>query len=238
MPECKDCGTASMNQSDYTGTISVSASGKTCQKWVTKRKFLDPELLADKSLVELDLEGAFCRNYDGKAAAWCFVDSETDEFEYCDVPNCTEPVPPTTCGSVDLQQSDYRGQMNVTMEGLPCQAWSSQSPHAHEYTPQAYPEAGLESNYCRNPTPSLESYAWCFVDSPDILWSYCNIPDCSSNTTCGSMSEQQKDYRGSINVTASGTPCQDWSSQSPHAHRLTPENYPAEGLEGNFCRNA
>ncbi|KAL7988634.1 hypothetical protein Chor_007553 [Crotalus horridus] len=44
-------------------------------------------------------------------------------------------------------------------------------------------------------------------------------------------------YEGSVNVTASGIPCQKWSAQVPHAHRKTPEIFPELFDAINYCRN-
>ncbi|KAG8130471.1 hypothetical protein E2320_017101, partial [Naja naja] len=44
-------------------------------------------------------------------------------------------------------------------------------------------------------------------------------------------------YEGSVNVTASGLPCQKWSVQVPHAHRKTPEIFPELFNAINYCRN-
>eukprot|EP00058_Branchiostoma_floridae_P001958 XP_002587446.1 hypothetical protein BRAFLDRAFT_100128 [Branchiostoma floridae] len=44
-------------------------------------------------------------------------------------------------------------------------------------------------------------------------------------------------YRGTISVTRTGKTCQHWDSQTPHEHGVTPANYPASGLEQNYCRN-
>merc|ERR1712194_339632 len=45
-------------------------------------------------------------------------------------------------------------------------------------------------------------------------------------------------YRGKQNKTKNGRHCQMWTSQSPHNHTRTPENYPNMGLDDhNFCRN-
>ncbi|XP_072904686.1 muscle, skeletal receptor tyrosine-protein kinase isoform X2 [Hemitrygon akajei] len=44
-------------------------------------------------------------------------------------------------------------------------------------------------------------------------------------------------YQGSVNVTASGIPCQKWSEQIPHFHRRLPEVFPELTNSDNFCRN-
>ncbi|XP_077977468.1 apolipoprotein(a)-like [Glandiceps talaboti] len=60
---------------------------------------------------------------------------------------------------------------------------------------------------------------------------------------CGGMTEcfqdeNAADYRGTISKTKNGHTCQRWTSQTPHGHRVTPENYPNSGLgDHNFCRN-
>lgn len=55
--------------------------------------------------------------------------------------------------------------------------------------------------------------------------------------TCGSPT-LQKDYRGTIATTNSGRTCQPWSSQYPHTHTRTDEQYPGTGLgDHNYCRN-
>uniref|UniRef100_A0A8D0E761 receptor protein-tyrosine kinase n=1 Tax=Salvator merianae TaxID=96440 RepID=A0A8D0E761_SALMN len=44
-------------------------------------------------------------------------------------------------------------------------------------------------------------------------------------------------YQGSVNVTASGIPCQKWSEQVPHSHRKTPLVFPELSNAENYCRN-
>lgn len=48
-----------------------------------------------------------------------------------------------------------------------------------------------------------------------------------------------KEYRGKIAQTASGTTCQEWSSQTPHNHEFfTPRTHPDSGLERNVSLTA
>uniref|UniRef100_A0A8C3NSN8 Kringle domain-containing protein n=1 Tax=Geospiza parvula TaxID=87175 RepID=A0A8C3NSN8_GEOPR len=89
----------------------------------------------------------------------------------------------------------------------------------------------LKNNYCRN--PDGEPRPWCFTTSPTKRWEYCDIPRCRRQCLSG----RGEDYRGTISVTESGNTCQHWSSQSPHRHARTPENYPCQGLDENYCRN-
>ena len=55
------------------------------------------------------------------------------------------------CGTVGIKkQDDYRGTINVTMSGLPCQKWTEQTPHQHSRVPENYPNSGVgDHNYCR-----------------------------------------------------------------------------------------
>ena len=54
-----------------------------------------------------------------------------------------------SCGDKFIGQSNYRGPMNVTINGYTCQAWNAQFPHTHLITPDHYPFSGLDQNYCR-----------------------------------------------------------------------------------------
>uniref|UniRef100_G3Q2K8 receptor protein-tyrosine kinase n=1 Tax=Gasterosteus aculeatus aculeatus TaxID=481459 RepID=G3Q2K8_GASAC len=54
-------------------------------------------------------------------------------------------------------------------------------------------------------------------------------------TTC--FSEKGRFYQGTANVTRSGVPCQSWSQQVPHEHRLSVDVIPELKNSANYCRN-
>lgn len=47
------------------------------------------------------------------------------------------------CGTRSVQQGDYRGTLSVSELGIECQDWDSHFPHAHEHTPENYPNGDL-----------------------------------------------------------------------------------------------
>ncbi|XP_041915077.1 muscle, skeletal receptor tyrosine-protein kinase isoform X1 [Alosa sapidissima] len=54
-------------------------------------------------------------------------------------------------------------------------------------------------------------------------------------TTC--YNDRGHFYQGNVNVTSSGIPCQKWSLQDPHNHRLSVDVIPELWNAENFCRN-
>jgi hypothetical protein len=72
------------------------------------------------------------------------------------------------------RHSSYRGRVNVTEGGYPCQRWDSQTPNSHSYSPDDYPCDDHTDNYCRD---TGEPRPWCYtVGGP--RWQYCNVPVC------------------------------------------------------------
>ncbi|XP_078621284.1 uncharacterized protein LOC144887759 [Branchiostoma floridae x Branchiostoma japonicum] len=129
--------------------------------------------------------------------------------------------------------TSYRGLANRDNS---CQFWTSQYPHPHNHTPQSYPRAGLERNYCRN--PDGKDRPWCYTNNPLIRWMYCEeVFACDAPPTrCFYAVDKGRSYAGQTNRTGDRV-CQRWDSQSPHSHPHTPQAHPDAGLEENFCRN-
>lgn len=81
-----ECGCSEGKQKDYRGQISVTKSGRTCQRW-------DSQLPHKHSRTDLRypdsaLEGNYCRNPDSEPGAWCYTTDPAKRWEECDVPVC------------------------------------------------------------------------------------------------------------------------------------------------------
>lgn len=48
------------------------------------------------------------------------------------------------------------------------------------------------------------------------------------NVTTGCYRGKGEGYRGRVNVTVSGIPCQRWDAQTPHRHHFVPSKYPCK----------
>ncbi|XP_046583593.1 uncharacterized protein LOC124290811 [Haliotis rubra] len=126
---------------------------------------------------------------------------------------------------------DYKGQTNVTVTGIPCQRWDSQSPHAHVHTNISYfPDDKLEDaeNYCRN--PGLKSRPWCYTNDPAVEWQYCPIRVC--DYVC-LLDGKGSTYRGSMQKTSSGESCINWSD----ATYFKKTSHISNGRTTTNCRN-
>ncbi|XP_009980392.1 PREDICTED: plasminogen [Tauraco erythrolophus] len=138
---------------------------------------------------------------------------------------------------------DYRGMEAKTQRGIPCQKWAEKTPHNPNYTPEKYPNAGLDENYCRNPDGD-ESGPWCYTTDPATRFDYCNIPECDGQVmhtgevpTAECMQCNGEDYHGEVSRTESGLECQRWDAQEPHMHGFTLKHFPGKDLKMNYCRN-
>ena len=86
-------------------------------------------------------------------------------------------------------QTEYRGQRSITATGRECQRWDAQTPHSHDRTAANYPNAGLESNFCRDPKGNGK--AWCYTTDPAKRWEACSI--CQSNASCANDAATNSD---------------------------------------------
>ncbi|KEG10385.1 putative hepatocyte growth factor-like [Trypanosoma grayi] len=89
----------------------------------------------------------------------------------------------STCDPVEgyylRNGEDYRGHVNVTENGIPCQNWAEQRPHKHD-TIVPNPLNGVGNhNYCRN--PSGLDRPGCLTTNPSVRYQFCRIgPPCNS----------------------------------------------------------
>ncbi|NWX83249.1 PLMN protein, partial [Nothoprocta pentlandii] len=220
------------NGEDYRGTKDRTQKGVLCQKWVDSA--LHKSNFTPENYPHAGLEENYCRNPNGNEnGPWCFTTDPATRLDYCSIPECE-----VEC--MQCNGEDYSGKVSRTESGFECQRWDAQEPHMHGFLPKNFPEKDLKMNFCRNPDGDLRP--WCFTTSPNKLWEYCDIPRCTTPPPTSQLGYQclsgnGKDYRGKIAITESGIACQHWSSQLPHRHRHSPENYPCKGLDENYCRN-
>lgn len=71
--------------------------------------------------------------------------------------------------------------MNMTASGIPCQKWTSQTPHSHYTPPLVFPELQDAENYCRN-AGGQEPSPWCYTEDKNVRWEHCEIPLCPNST--------------------------------------------------------
>ncbi|XP_004401166.1 PREDICTED: plasminogen isoform X2 [Odobenus rosmarus divergens] len=227
LSECK-----TGNGRTYRGTMSKTKDGIACQKWRDTFPH-KPNYTPEKHPLE-GLEENYCRNPDNdEKGPWCYTTDPGQRFNYCDIPECEDEC-------MHCSGENYEGKISKTKSGLKCQAWSSQTPHAHGYIPSKFPNKNLKMNYCRN--PDGEPRPWCFTMDLNKRWEFCDIPRCTtspppSGPTYQCLKGKGENYRGKVSVTVSGHTCQRWSEQTPHKHNRTPENFPCKYLDENYCRN-
>uniref|UniRef100_A0A7N8WTE7 Macrophage stimulating 1 n=1 Tax=Mastacembelus armatus TaxID=205130 RepID=A0A7N8WTE7_9TELE len=220
---------------DYRGKVFTTKSALTCQQWWSK--FPHDHRWTPTATNGLELN--YCRNPDGdRIGPWCYTTDPERRYESCNIPQCKDEVCITCNGE------EYRGQVDHTVSGRECQRWDQQYPHQHIYQPEKYPDKSLDDNYCRNPDAS--PVPWCYTTDPEMERENCDIRKCTevhvekrqrSSFTTNCFRGRGEDYRGKVNETTSGIPCQRWDAQYPHEHPFYPNTYECKGLEENYCRN-
>ncbi|XP_078482468.1 transient receptor potential cation channel subfamily A member 1 homolog [Ciona intestinalis] len=107
---------------------------------------------------------------------------------------------PETCFSLLQSGAEYRGFENIGESGKPCLPWSRTSTNSH-----LFPDAGLDSNFCRNPGTQLKK-PWCYTNYSDTdaalrTREACNVTSCpisvkGSNVPLGATCHFPFKYKG------------------------------------------
>ncbi|KAK3269854.1 hypothetical protein CYMTET_21723 [Cymbomonas tetramitiformis] len=77
----------------YSGDLAESESGLQCLSWSQPPK-KGPDLLYYDRYPELLSASNSCRNPDGDKRPWCYTNSMSVRWEYCEIPPCMSPPPP------------------------------------------------------------------------------------------------------------------------------------------------
>ncbi|KAG6938174.1 macrophage stimulating 1, partial [Chelydra serpentina] len=239
--KCEDTVCVLCNGEDYRGLVDHTESGQECQRWDQQHPHKHP--YHPHKYPEKDLDDNYCRNPDSSVGPWCYTMNPAREREYCHLHKCTteaeKRLSDTTTSCFKHKGEGYRGKVNVTVSGIPCQRWDAQTPHQHHFRPEAYECKDLRENYCRNPDGS--EAPWCFTSLPSMRVTFCfQIKRCTDDVEVEDPDcyhGNGKLYRGKIRKTRKGITCQKWSARSPHVPQISPDMFPTLHLEENYCRN-
>jgi len=178
------------SQTDYRGTLGVTASGHTCQNWEVQTPH--KHIRTQDRYHQAGLDGPYCRNPDGEPRLWCYTNSTSLVSESCNL-QCDS----RECCS-DAQQRDYLGMVSKTVSGDECLRWDERCPLGEKITlangttikiqcskpptdkfsePNKFSRADMDNlgkhNYCRN--PDGDEKAWCFTGNLAHPWDYCAV---------------------------------------------------------------
>ncbi|VDI42859.1 Hypothetical predicted protein [Mytilus galloprovincialis] len=170
IPLCDDI-TTKPECVNYTGTVSTTDTGRTCQYW--SRRYPHVHDFTTK----LANQHNYCRNPDNEPLGpWCYTTDSETRWEYCTVPFCDgitiSPKPEQNC-RMNQQGKNYNGKINKTRFGQKCQAWKSLVPNKHPFAVKL----ADDEDYCRNPDTELYG-PWCYTTDPGTRWEYCDVPYC------------------------------------------------------------
>ncbi|CAG0901605.1 unnamed protein product, partial [Darwinula stevensoni] len=191
---------------DYRGTMSITISGRHCQRWSARFPHSVPNRIQDRDFPDGSKVEAvnFCRNPDeSPRGPWCYTEDPYKVREECPVPMCPEvmknsdhpmfePVsaePDYTSCKKDSRGTTYLGKLNHTASGRPCQNWTADVPHFRNMEimeDDNFPDGSTEKarNFCRNPD-GYDLGPWCYTGDPLTRWEVCAVPWCKGRTRLG-----------------------------------------------------
>lgn len=184
IPDPENCGCATLDQSDYRGTINTTKDGRACARWddANLNKFRNGFVL---EYPDAGLEGNnFCRNPDNWYGTFCYtgatvVDSGGDwSWGDCDVPVCNFTSTPVLSPSLS-------GHPTISLQ----------------------PTSSLIPTHTTQPTIIVPSSSPSLT--PSASSELCNHADKSN---CGCEIFLQSDYRGTISTAEDGTMCLRWDA--------------------------
>lgn len=73
---------------EYRGNISITTSGKTCQRWDSQLPH--SQEYGNNLPLGASIHENYCRNPDSRDAItpWCYTTDANVRWEYCDIPIC------------------------------------------------------------------------------------------------------------------------------------------------------
>ncbi|KAG7315305.1 hypothetical protein KOW79_021393 [Hemibagrus wyckioides] len=145
----------------------------------------------------------------------------------------------------------YRGNVNITVSGKPCQYWKSNFPH--RITEFNTTVLNLPENFCRNPD-KRDSGPWCFTSDPTVRTEKCAVAKCGEKLPPTVHPVQEKEvkdryhqdnciqgtgesYTGTLSVTLGGHTCLDWNLPKVKALSVGKGFNSEVILLKNYCRN-
>ncbi|KAL4238889.1 hypothetical protein ACF0H5_003596 [Mactra antiquata] len=173
--------------STYSGYVSTTITGRTCQRWDSRlphsHNKVDNDAFPDDSVKDAS---NYCRDpMREENSLWCYTTDPKTRWDFCRLID-------TVSDRCYRTHSIYSGTLNVTYSGIPCQRWDASSPHVtYPYDDSVFPEGNvsLSENYCRD--PDGEGFSWCYTVDPDVRWECCNPERDEANHY--SMAVREKD---------------------------------------------
>ncbi|VDI29885.1 Hypothetical predicted protein, partial [Mytilus galloprovincialis] len=121
-----------------------------------------------------------------------FIDNDTcctasygSITKHCRLDSCCHPPTEYSESDVVLRKTEdeckktysgreYKGLLNVTINGRQCQHWNINYPHIKD---SYYDRLCDQANYCRN-FDFTNGGPWCYTADPSVRWEFCDIQYC------------------------------------------------------------